>query len=332
MLSLKSISPSRIKTYDTCLFQYWLKYVKHATMRSNWGASHGTLIHDLLENIANENDPDWMRRLYEGYGGTLDTLDRYGEPEVMESPLVWAKPKEYHDKRPMCDTCQYVEGDVCGISREPLSDLPGCPKSLFEESVTMMHRVLGRYEEIWPRLLRNDRGVPIGTEYAYNIALPGRPDVPMIGIMDLVIEEDPETIHVMDYKAGKKTQDYGECMDDIQVRMYSLAARREFVDDVNNKGYRYKNVLLTFDYFRGKPITVAFSAEQDAKTEEEVVAKINEIEATDWIDRIVRNNEELVTKTRFGQVAFTCKYLCDSDVCKREWQGRFRAGDDNENQ
>ena len=54
MLRLKSISPSRIKTYNTCLFQYWLKYIIHAEMRSNWGASHGTLQHDILENLVNE--------------------------------------------------------------------------------------------------------------------------------------------------------------------------------------------------------------------------------------------------------------------------------------
>lgn len=327
MLKLKSISPSRIKTYDTCLFQYWLKYIAHAEMRSNWGASHGSLLHDILENYVNENDTDWMRRLYEGYAGELDTLDRHGEPEIMESPLVWAKQKEYHDKRPYCDTCQYADDDVCSISKEPLADLPGCPKSLFDESVSMIHEVMGRYETIWPKLLRDPNGVPVGTEYQYSIALPGRPDVPMIGIMDLVIEEDEDTIHVIDYKAGKKTQDYQECMDDIQVRMYSLAARKEFIEDVNGKGYNYKNVILTFDYFRNKPITVGLTAEQDAATEQFVVDKINEIEATDWIDRRVRSNVEMDTKTRFGQVAFTCKYLCDSAVCQREWKGRFQTED-----
>lgn len=331
MLKLKNISPSRIKTYDTCLFQYWLKYVKRAKMKSNWGAAHGSLLHDALEHYVNGKDPDWMRRLYDGYAGTLETLDRYGKMETMESPLIWAKAKEYQEKMPLCDTCPYARDGECGISKEPLTSLSGCPKALFDESIAMLHKVFGRYEDVWPRLLRDAEDNPIGTEYSYSIALPERPDVPIIGFMDLVIEEDDETVHIIDYKAGKHTQDYNECLNDIQVKMYALASRREFIDDVHNKGYNYKNVLLTFDYFRGKPITVAFSEEEDAKTEKEVIKKIRQIEATDWITRIVRNDKELETKTRFGQVAFTCKYLCDSDVCRREWSGKFAVGDDNEN-
>jgi hypothetical protein len=191
----------------------------------------------------------------------------------------------------------------------------------------MLENVIDRYADIWPKLLRDDTGAIIGAEYRFEIPLAERPDVPIHGFMDLVIEENEDTVHVIDYKAGKHTQDFMKCRDDIQVRMYSLACRKEFIEDVNNKGYKYKNVILTFDYFRGKPITLALSAEEDAATERFVIDKINEIESTQWIDRIVRNDEELETKTRFGQVAFTCKYLCDSDVCKSTWNGRFKVED-----
>lgn len=327
MLKLKSISPSRIKTFDACKFKYWLNYHRpDVSLKSNWGASHGSLVHDVLENYSNGNDLDPIGRLYKGYGGTLETLDRYQEPEIMETPLVWAKPKDYADKQPMCDECPYAkeEEGICGVSREPLNNLPGCPRDLFDKSISMVERTIDRYKDIWPKLIRDENGSPIGCEYGFNINIPGT-DIPMIGYMDLVVEHDEDTIEVIDYKTGVHTQNYDECRRDIQVRMYSLASRRVFIDDYDKRGFKYKNIILTFDYFTKDPITLAFSEEEDLKTENYVRNKIREIESTEWIDRIVRDNTELETKTRFGQVAFGCKYLCDSAVCKKEWSGRFKA-------
>lgn len=327
MLKLRSVSPSRIKTFDMCKFKYWLTYnCPDITLKSNWGAVHGTLVHDVLEQYSNNSDLDPIGRLYRGYGGTLETLDRYQQPEVMETPLVWAKPKDYADKKPYCDTCPYAKVDegICGISREPLDKLPGCPRDLFDGSISMVERTIARYQDVWPKVLRDDKGAYIGCEYGFKVAIPGA-DVPMIGYMDLVIEEDEDTIHVIDYKTGVHTQNYEECCKDIQVKMYSLASRRVFIDDCEGRGFKYKNVILTFDYFTKSPITVGFSAEEDLETEAYVRDKIHEIQTTEWIDRVVRDDRELDTKTRYGQVAFGCKYLCDSPMCKSKWTGRFKT-------
>lgn len=321
MLKLKSISPSRIKTFDMCKFKYWLTYHTDEKLKTNWGAVHGSLIHDVLENYSNGSDLDPIGRLYKGYGGTLETLDRHQKPEIMETPLVWAKAKDYSDKTPYCDTCPYVKIDeqICGISRESLSNLTGCPRDLFDGSVSMVERTIDRYKTVWDKILRDKDGVPIGCEYGFRLNVPGT-DVPMIGFMDLVIEENPETIHVIDYKSGTWTQNYEECRDDIQVKMYSLASRREFVDDVNNKGFKYKNVIVTFDYFTKNPITLAFTAEEDAETEIYVRNKIKEIQSTQWIDRIVRSDNDFQERW-----AWKCRSLCDTGVCSSTWEGRFEA-------
>jgi len=316
-MKLKSISPSRIKTFDMCKFKYWLTYHTKLALKSNWGAAHGSLIHDVLEYYVNGEDSEWVDRLYRGYGGTLETIGRYGDPETMESPLVWAKSKDFADKKPFCDTCPYVGEDKCTISQEPLDALTGCPRDLFDNSISMVENTMRRYEEIWPRTLKDSDGKMVGCEYQFNIKVPGT-DVPMIGIIDLVTELDEDTIEVIDYKTGSWTQNYDECREDIQVRMYSLAARREFIDDVAGKGYKYKNILLTFDYFTEKPITVAFSEEEDLETEEYVRKKIEEIQSTEWIDRIVRSNEDLDKRS-----AWKCRSLCDAEVCKANWKGRF---------
>jgi hypothetical protein len=322
MLKLKSISPSRIKTFDTCLFQYWLTYHTDIELKSNWGAAHGSLIHDVLENYSNGNDADWISRLYRGYGGLLHTLDRYGKPEVMESPLRWAKPEDFANKKPLCDTCPFAADDAtCSISREFLDDLSGCPRGLFEGSIVMMEKTIERYTEVWDKLLKDKDGNIIGTEYGYNLPINGT-EVPMIGIMDLVIEEDKDTIRIIDYKTGSWTQDYKQCCEDIQVQMYDLAAYKEFVLDVNNKGYQYKNIILTFDYFTKSPVTLAFDNDQREEVENKVLDKIRQIQSTDWINRIVNNNSEFSERK-----AWKCRAMCDTTVCGEKWNGNFKASE-----
>lgn len=321
MLKLKSISPSRIKTFEMCKFKYWLTYNTDLELKTNWGACHGSLVHDVLEQYSNGQDPDWVARLYRGYGGVLKTLDRYQQPEVMESPLVWAKEKDYANKRPLCDTCPYAskEQNVCTISQKPLDALPGCPRDLFDGSIKMCETQIEKYKDRWDKTLRDPQGEVVGYEYGYRINIPGT-DVPIIGYMDLVIEEDPDTIHVIDYKTGTWTQDYLQCREDIQVKMYSLASRREFIDDISGKGYNYKNVILTFDYFTKNPITVAFTEEEDLATEEWVKNKVEEIESTAWIDRIVRDNSDFEKRW-----AWKCRSLCDTGVCSSQWKGKFKT-------
>ena len=328
MLTLKSISPSRIKTFDTCKFKYWLTYhCPDIELKSNWGAAHGSLIHDLLENYANGLDPDWMNRLYRGYGGTLQTMNNFGAFEIMESPLKLAKEAEFAKQKPYCESCCYKDGvnNKCLISKEPLDNLSGCARMLFDNSITLMQKIINNYSDVWPNILRNKEGVIIGTEYPYKLPIAGS-DVPMIGIMDLVVEEDPKTIRIYDYKAGKWTQTYDECKEDIQVKMYSLAARKEFIEDVHNKGYKYENVILTFDYFTKHPITVAFSAEEDAETERFVLGKIQEIQKTDWITRIVKSNNDFSQKW-----AWKCRSICDTTVCANNWKANFKPHEQQQN-
>jgi hypothetical protein len=305
-----------------CKFKYWLTYhCPEIKLKSNWGASHGSLIHNILEHYANQTDLDWTTRLYRGYAGKLEEENKEGKMVAMESPLVWASKKDYADKALHCDTCPYLSEDsnesFCSISQDSINSLKGCPRSLFEGSISMLTTVIDKYTNTWKKILKNKDGTIVGTEYSYKIPIIDT-DVPIIGIMDLVIEEDKDTIHIIDYKSGSWAQNYFECREDIQVKMYSLAARREFIDDVSGKGYKYKNVILTFDYFTSTPITLAFSQEEDLQTEKEVSAIVKEIESTETITRIVKNNSDFEDK-KFWK----CRSLCDSKVCASQWKGPF---------
>jgi RecB family exonuclease len=157
-----------------------------------------------------------------------------------------------------------------------------------------------------------------GTEMPFSLPLPGV-ETKMIGVMDLVIKHNEDTLEVIDYKSGKKTQTTDECMRDIQTRMYSLACRRLFIDDVLGLGYKYKNVILTFDYFTNMPITVAFSEEEDNKTEQYVKKMVKEIEEMETVTRIAGER---------GNFDWRCQYMCDIDVCEKNWKGTFRISDE----
>jgi hypothetical protein len=268
-----------------------------------------------LENYSNGDDTDWMQRLYDGYGGTLQTLDYHQKPITMESPLVWAKPKDYAEQQPHCAACPYKGDDgTCTINREPLDALTGCPKHLFQISIDMLRQVMDKYRDIWPMILRDPEGKLIGAEYGFRMPLPGV-DVPVIGFMDLAIDDGNGTLEIIDYKSGAWTQTYDECRKDIQVRTYSLAARRVFVDDIMGRGFDFDNVILTFDYFQGKPVTLAFTEEEDSETERVLSNKVREIQEAHDIDRCVRDPDTF----------WKCKALCDPAVCKDEWSGKFVA-------
>lgn len=321
MLELTQISPSRIKTYDTCLFKYYLTYVQKAEMKSNWGAANGSLIHTILENYTNKSNTAWLDQLYKGFAGELEFIDK-DEMVKMKSPLALAKEKEYQLKKPECDICDYTDFDNnrCGISKEPLDNLTGCPQYLFDKSRSMIEDTIFRYDDIWNRILKINNQLA-GIEYEFFIPVRGT-EVLMHGLEDLVVVDNEDTVHIYDYKTGVKTQDYNECKEDLQVKMYSLAARREFIDDIHNKGFKFKNVLLTFDYFQDQPVTLAFSKEEDDATEEFVREKILKIQNTSTITRIVPNGVDWNERGKNNSWKhWRCKFLCDTNACEKFWPG-----------
>lgn len=320
MLTLKTISASRIKTFQTCKFKYYLNYhCPEVTLKTNFGATHGSMLHDILENYASERDINWEARLLSAYAGKIETKDKTGNVVLIDSPLKLAKSAEFAEQEPACDTCKFVDGMHCGISGEHLNHLSGCPKKLYENSHSVIKKAINDYQSIWKKILRDKNNQIIGTEYEYSIPISGT-EVQAIGFMDLVVEDDSDTIHIIDYKFGAWTQNYQDCRADIQVRMYSLAARKIFIDDILNLGYKYKNVILTFDYFTKDPITLSFSKEEDFQTEMEVSKIIKEIQSTDSIDRIVNSNDDFEKK-----FAWKCRSLCDTKICAEKWKGRLKV-------
>ena len=304
-MQINSISASRYKTFDMCLFKYWLTYFRDdIKLKSNWGASVGSLIHDILENLVLEKDKDWVNRLYLGFSGKLLNLD---------SPLIWAKEDDYKNQKPKCDICPFKLDNKCRISGENLGQLSGCPKKLFEWCYNIVEKAIKKYQnEFWPKILRDSNNQIIGSEYNFSIPLSDI-GVNLIGFFDLVLKHDEDTIEIVDYKSGSWTQNFDECYQDIQCKAYGFAAYKEFVDDINHKGFKFKNVMLTFDYFMNSPVTFTYPIEEMSNIEKLIINQIIKIKNTHNITRVIGN----------GSFNWKCKSLCDIEVCKKEWDGSF---------
>lgn len=307
---IKNASASRIETFNMCTFKYFLIYHEKKKLKSNWGASHGTLLHDILEKYVNGADKDWMNRLYLGYAGQLKTEDKFGEIITLESPLVWAKPDDYANQKPHCDTCPFAQDGRCKISQERLDKLKGCPKKLFEASVRTLNNVFRRYSPTY-----DDSSKVLGTEYTINFTVPGT-DTPLICILDLVIKRSDDIIEIVDYKFGKMTKNAQELRTDVQARICSYAARKEFIEDINKKGHKYKGIFLTFDYFSDAPATIALTENDDALTEKSLINAINKVKTTKYVSRLCGNSDP--------DTHWKCRTMCDPAVCRSLWKGTFQ--------
>jgi hypothetical protein len=310
---IKNASASRIETFNTCLFKYWLTYHEKAKLKSNWGASHGNLLHDILEKFVNGSDKDWMDRLYKGYGGVLITEDKFGANITLESPLIWAKADDYKNVEPECDGCPFAKNDKCSISLQKLDELKGCPRKLFEKSVHILEDVFRRYNPIY-----DNESMLVGTEYKIEFIIPGT-EVPLICILDLVVDRGNGVLEIIDYKFGNHTKDFDELSLDVQARICSYAARKEFVEDINKKGHKFTTVFLTFDYFMKAPATVAFTATQDAATEKSLVLTVGKIKNTTEVTRVCGSSDP--------SSHWKCRAMCDPEVCRQKWKGAFTIND-----
>ncbi len=345
-MDIKLISASRVKTYEHCKYKYVLNYMlkecegcgetfytvemgdekkcpicgseKYGRphMRSNWGALHGSALHEIMENYANAirgTTEDGKKVKAKDKKLAIAWEDRlreiYYRNDDGSSIIDLAKPKDVNDESKWCDGCLSEDSSVCDITGERLETMiehgcGGCPKGLYEESVKIMDKYMARYV---PML--NQRKI-LGVEAQFDIDL-GMVDmhgvpIRMFGYMDLVTELDEDTVELIDHKFGAWVPSFPEFSQDLQVKMYSVAARYLYPD--------YKEYIMTFDYARRQPLSYAFTAEDDECTKADVIAHWENICSPQNVRRtMVQGNG------RDPMSSWKCKVMCDADVCKREW-------------
>lgn len=83
----------------------------------------------------------------------------------------------------------------------------------------------------------------VATEMSFSLTVNG---VLIGGFIDKVIELDPDTAAIVDYKTSRMAMTQSDADDDIQLSMYDLAMSILYP--------QYKNVVLVLDYLRLRPV------------------------------------------------------------------------------
>lgn len=319
-MKIAHTSPSRLKVAQKCDFKYFLQY------EWGWGdelftytfcSEFGSSVHYTLEEYAASKGAVDYKAVYHKH-----IMDLKPFSDDMRKAPSKARASFFMDYT--CEGCPFFQDGNCGILEKEVNAFEGCPRKLYNEGLQMVETAIERYGEYFNTGIKsaenpNGRVIGIetptrigGTEDGENISfgldVDGEP-VKMNGFIDLLVEYDEETLLVVDYKTGYSIPSYQDFTEDLQPRMYSLAAKMIFP--------QYKYCWVQFDYFRSStPIEYAFSADDDERTRREVVKEYNRIKGTRTIQR--RGHDHY------------CKYLCNRPFCDKKWE-ELKAGVDGSN-
>lgn len=242
-MKIDYLSASRLQVFCDCPFKYFLQYhLKIPELSADTIHTHkGSAVHEALELYA-KGDLDYELRLKEYYA----------------NHKVW----EFDNRKPgkgfphpqpkSCQTCKWAVhtagGAICSIAARPVESFEGCPRENFEDDISVIKSCIGREESPLKRKL-------IGAEVPFKEEFDG---FRVQGYIDLITEVDENTMEVRDYKTGNYAKKTDEAFKDLQMRIYSLVAKKLFP--------QYKYCIMTLDYLRKDPVTVCFGPEEDAKT------------------------------------------------------------------
>ena len=90
----------------------------------------------------------------------------------------------------------------------------------------------------WYMKLPEDNFKVLGIEEAFSFYIPGI-EIPIIGAMDLIEEDEADTIIITDFKSSKKSYSVSEIDQNKQMTTYQLGAK--------SKGYADREILLRID-------------------------------------------------------------------------------------
>lgn len=311
-MRIPTVSPTRLKTAKKCEFKYFLSYIwgwSDELFTYTFSSGFGSAVHNTLEQYALAKGKldykvEYLKQLRELKPFTED----------MHSAPSKARASFFVDKS--CETCPHFDAKTahCALVEQHIEHFEGCPRKLYDDGIAMIEAAIDRYGKYFVTGIKgpdNPTGKVIGVEAPAGICW-GKDedgqDIIMNGYIDLLIEYDPETLMVVDYKTGFSVPSHDEFINDLQPRMYAYAAKLMF------PGYKY--YWVQFDYFRGIPLEHAFTAVDDDKTRQEVVAIYNSVKKAKVIKRRANDRE--------------CKYLCNRPFCDQKWE-ELKAGVDGSN-
>jgi len=163
--------------------------------------------------------------------------------------------------------------------------------NIWHEVLSLVRAVLNRKKEFIP-FYRNIKDV----EKFFKIEVD---NIPIRGIFDLIIEIDPETVEIYDWKSGSFRLRYKELYRDPQILLYNLAVSKLFP--------KYKFRFATLDYLRYTPISVPL--------ESKYLTIARQLVKRYWW--LIKHDD---SPRRIEVPNHICKYMCDRELCDIYWE------------
>lgn len=281
-------SASAIGTYNHCPFSYFMNYILGMESKAGKAALQGSIVHKVLEIMA--------RRSKRGKGNI--------DPMLLLD-LVWDKLTAQSPEIAIRKVTTRIDKETGGFKE--CADFKKCRVAL--------ENVVGNEFYNPPNL------IVVDVERWFALEIPGeqwechdqdgeKHQFTVRGFIDMVHEINNDTIEIVDWKTGNRTNyhtqepiDEAVLTREVQPRLYHLAAFFLYP--------QYKNILITFFYANsGGPVTISLSRDDLVNT----IGFLYDFFTTVKKDTLIRRNKHWSCK----MCSFGGNGICDriwSDVC-----------------
>lgn len=278
-MQIKSVSASSYETWQWCQWKWFLTYNLGFRDESGPAAYIGQLAHKYLEVLSR-----------------LSIRQRYKDSKYWDTEYLWTIVYNSFQKRNK-NILEEVKADKIKDIKNGLKYLMTSRYSPINTNTIGSEQYFSQYiERPVFYLKQNQTNDPVYLR--------------INGIIDRIDKVDDETIEIIDYKTGTRTnynsktrekKDSQFLSEQIQPRIYHLAAQ---------KLYPWaKNILVTFIFIAdGGPVTIPFSKEDAEDTIEKIKLHYQDIRFS-----------ESPTKT----VTWKCKSMCwfgKTGLCDELWK------------
>lgn len=265
-MQVNYLRASTIGTYKDCEWKFYLQYILGFPSKAGKKALLGTIAHHILEIFAKAKASGHTE-----YNTSKRTDIRY------ICRICWER---YTKENP---EFEYTDEDKIFVYNQVMSVVNSVYDPLKLEILRTEHQF--EIDMVWP-------GFQIEKDSYMKLR----------GTIDLITKIDDETIEIVDYKTGQRTdwitgeeKDFYKFIADVQLRFYNLACSKLYE--------QYKHRLFTIIFTRdGGPFTVTF-------TEKELYDTIDQIRRIYW--EICNNsNPKRLIDEKWDQI-WKCNYVCD---------------------
>jgi ATP-dependent helicase/DNAse subunit B len=206
------LSASKIKTLNSCTWQYYSSYELGIPQKSNSGAGRGTIVHNLFELISKPKHQHYITKIW-----------TTGSPEKVSQIKKFLLNEFKKQKIPLTDEVKPIKVKYGKKNNwETVCDM-------------VMTTIKHEFANI------NNSEI-IDSEYEFNI-INESPKYAVRGFIDRVGVEGGDTIKILDYKSSSKKFSGDDEEANIQAMIYSLVARKIWK---NYKKYKASFFFMRF--------------------------------------------------------------------------------------